>query len=87
MCKIYKDYGTDRSEFWILRDNSWGGAIETLDEIAKYDETNVGCKREEFMELIDELFYEPTYETEVNDYIWFERDEIFKLLDIPTEEE
>ena len=57
--------------FTDLFNNSWSGAIETLKAIELAD------KEDELMEHLEEVFSKsvPT-ETEVNDYLWFESDEI-----------
>ena len=67
---IKKDFG-----FEELKDNSWSGAVDTLEDIEKSD------KEEELMELLEQVFFDeiPT-DTEVNDYLWFERDEIYSNL-------
>lgn len=67
---IKKDFG-----FEELKDNSWSGAVDTLEDIEKAD------KEEELMELLEQVFFDeiPT-DTEVNDYLWFERDEIYSRL-------
>ena len=67
---IKKDFG-----FEELKDNSWSGAVDTLEDIEKSD------KEEELMELLEQVFFDeiPT-DTEVNDYLWFERDEIYSRL-------
>lgn len=67
---IKKDFG-----FEELKDSSWSGAVDTLEDIEKAD------KEEELMELLEQVFFDeiPT-DTEVNDYLWFERDEIYSNL-------
>lgn len=67
---IKKDFS-----FEELKDNSWSGAVDTLEDIEKAD------KEEELMELLEQVFFDeiPT-DTEVNDYLWFERDEIYSNL-------
>lgn len=67
---IKKDFG-----FEELKDNSWSSAVDTLEDIEKAD------KEEELMELLEQVFFDeiPT-DTEVNDYLWFERDEIYSNL-------
>lgn len=74
--------------FRALKHNSWSGAIDTLNDIE-----NVGLE-DEFMELMEEIFYgEIPTETEINDWIWFDRDFIYESLgldengQIPSEEE
>ena len=62
------------SNFWELKDNSWSGALDTLKDIE-----NAG-KEEELMQLLEEVFADretPT-ETEVNDFLWFEREFIYE---------
>lgn len=68
--EIRKNYG-----FLELQDNSWSGAVDTLDDIEK------AGKEDELMELLEEVFFDeiPT-DTEVNDYLWFESDEIYSRL-------
>lgn len=66
--KIEMDYRT-------LKNNSWSGALDTLKDIEEAD------KEDELMYLLEEIFNEeiPT-ETEVNDFLWFERDYIYESL-------
>ena len=74
---IKVDYGFDE-----LYRNSWSGAKDTLDTIAKAGKT------EKLMELLEEIFCDdcPTA-TDVNDYLWFDADNIFELLGISQESE
>ena len=66
--KIEMDYRT-------LKNNSWSGALDTLKDIEEAD------KEDELMYLLEEIFTDiiPT-ETEVNDFLWFERDYIYESL-------
>lgn len=66
--KIEMDYRT-------LKNNSWSGALDTLKDIEEAD------KEDELMYLLEEIFNGdiPT-ETEVNDFLWFERDYIYESL-------
>ena len=66
--KIEMDYRT-------LKNNSWSGALDTLKDIEEDD------KEDELMYLLEEIFTDtiPT-ETEVNDFLWFERDYIYESL-------
>ena len=62
------------SNFWELKDNSWSGALDTLKDIEKAD------KEDELMQLLEEVFADretPT-ETEVNDFLWFDREFIYE---------
>ena len=74
--KIIREYN-----FNDLYENSWNGAIDTLDTIIKNDMEN------ELMEHLEEIFDNqiPT-ETEVNDYLWFESDYIYECLGIDVED-
>lgn len=78
------------TNYWELRDNSWSGALDTLKDIENAD------KEEELMEHLEEVFadnFETPTETEVNDYLWFERDSIYEALglnengELPEEDE
>ena len=66
--KIEMDYRT-------LKNNSWSGALDTLKDIEEAD------KEDELMYFLEEIFTDtiPT-ETEVNDFLWFERDYIYENL-------
>ena len=74
--KIVREYN-----FNDLYENSWSGAIDTLDTIIKNDMEN------ELMEHLEEIFdiNIPTA-TEVNDYLWFESDYIYECLGIDLED-
>lgn len=66
--KIEMDYRT-------LKNNSWSGALDTLKDIEEAD------KEDELMYLLEEVFTDTTpTETEVNDFLWFERDYIYESL-------
>lgn len=66
----------DKHDFYDLFENSWSGARDTLEDIIKAE------LEEEFMEHLDEIFgcEEEITDTELNDYIWFERNEIYSSL-------
>ena len=74
--KIVKEY-----EFEDLYENSWSGAINTLNIIRENDMEN------ELMVHLEDMFFDkiPT-ETEVNDYLWFESDYIYECLGIDVED-
>ena len=63
------------SSFEELKENSWSGAIDTLNRIETLE------LEDEFMQILEELFCDeaPT-EAEVNDFIWFETDTINDML-------
>ena len=60
---------------------SWSGATETKNTIIE------AGKEEEFEELIDELCYKYPTATEVNDYLWFDSEEIYSSLGIENSED
>ena len=66
-------------DFDTLYDNSWSGAVDTLDTIGENE------KEEELMQLLEITFEEIPSETEVNDFLWFKRDFIFGELGIEEE--
>lgn len=63
------------SNFWELKENSWSGALDTLKDIENAD------KEDELMQLLEDVFADreevPT-ETDVNDFLWFEREFIYE---------
>lgn len=66
--KIEMDYRT-------LKNNSWSGALDTLKDIEEAD------KEDELMYFLEEIFNgEIPTETEVNDFLWHDRDYIYELL-------
>lgn len=63
------------NDFYALMENSWSGAIDTLKDIID------AGKEDELMELLEETFYgETPTETQVNDFLWFEREYIYESL-------
>lgn len=63
------------NDFYALMENSWSGAIDTLKDVEE------AGKQEELMELLEETFYgETPTETQVNDFLWFDRDYIYESL-------
>ena len=65
-----------------LRDfKAWSGAVSTLDRIL-----NEG-KEEEFVWILEDIFLEGATETELNDYLWFDSEDIFEMLGIEEDEE
>lgn len=69
-------------DFSYLTENSWSGAIDTLNTIGEH------MKEDELMDLLEEVFEGdiPTA-TEVNDFLWFEDEYIFEALGIKDEDE
>ena len=69
------------SEISLKDFDAWGGAVETKERIIKEG------KEEEFEELIEELCYKYPTATEINDYLWFDSEEIFNTLGIENLED
>ena len=59
--------------FYELADMVWSGAVDTIADIQNANKEN------EFMDFLEMVFCDnvPT-DTEVNDFIWFERDYIYE---------
>jgi hypothetical protein len=66
ICKEYNNFDE-------IMNMCWSGAIDTLKDIERNNREN------EFMSLLEELFTDgiPT-DTEVNDFIWFDRNMIYE---------
>ena len=63
------------NSFEELKENSWSGAVDTLNRIEELD------LEDDFMEVLEDVFCDETpTETEVNDFIWFETDTINDML-------
>lgn len=64
------------NDFNDLMENSWSGAIDTLQDISNAN------LEEEFMENLENIYFleETPTDTELNDFIWFERDTIYSDL-------
>lgn len=67
------------SSFDELYNQCWSGAKDTLDIIIDND------KEDELMQLLEEIFYDNVDETTLNDYLWFDREEIYEALGIKEE--
>lgn len=64
------------TEFDLHTFEAWQGAKETRNAIIE------AGKAEEFNDLVDELFPDGLSETEMNDFLWFDDETIFEMLDI-----
>ena len=65
-------------DFSDLQKQCWSGAVDTLNKIEEER------KEDEFMSYLEEIFFMngseiPTM-TELNDYLWFDADQIFEDL-------
>ena len=76
------------NDFYALADMVWSGAMDTIADIQNAN------KEDEFMNFLEDVFCDeiPT-DTEVNDFIWFERDYIYENIgltengELPEDEE
>lgn len=62
--------------FYDLKQNSWSGAIQTLDAIEEKGLEN------EFIDLVNEVIADGLEETKLNDFIWFDTDYIEEYLGV-----
>ena len=76
----------ERDGWHDYKENAWGGAISTLNEVEAQDKENEAIEIiEEYMSE-DVLGYIPS-ETEVNDFIWFNLPDIMHLYDEDDDED
>ena len=76
------------NDFYALADMVWSGAIDTIADIQRAN------KEDEFMNFLEAVFCDevPT-DTEVNDFIWHDRDYIYESIgltedgELPEDEE
>lgn len=69
-------------DFNDLKNMVWSGAVDTIQRIE--DEQ----KQDSLMDLLNEVFLERQPDiTDVNDYLWFESDDIYECLDISSDED
>ncbi len=64
-----------------LRESSWGGAEQTMQQILKE------WKGDQLMFLLEKTFKGRANASEINNFLWFERDYIFECLGISDREE
>ena len=66
---------TEYGNYWDLKDHSWSGALDTLEDIERAD------KEEELMQHLEEVFADSTpTDTEVNDYLWHDRQYVYEAV-------
>ena len=66
-------------EFNVDAFHFWSGAKDTIEDIKK------AKKMDELQTLIEDYFGDQTpTETQVNDFVWFQRDFIFEQLEISS---
>ena len=59
----------------------WGGAVDA------YDKIEGAGKLDELESLLEEWFGGEATITQINDVLWFDYEQVFDALGIPTEEE
>lgn len=64
-----------------IKENSWAGAVSVLEEIEKQG------REDEAMALIEEVFDDVPYETQVNDFIRFNLADMMKLYEDEEDED
>lgn len=70
--KIIEEHYVDN--YRDIRDLCWSGALDTLDDIENAD------LEEEFIQLLEVNFEDGATDTEINDFIWHDRDFIYEQL-------
>lgn len=66
---------TEYNNYWDLKEHSWSGALDTLEDIEKAN------KEDELMQHLEKVFMEKTpTDTEVNDYLWHDRTSVYEAV-------
>lgn len=60
--------------------NPWGGAKETVRTLEALEDVSTRYIFDELESAIEELYGDNLSETELNDFLWFENDEIAAML-------
>ena len=63
-------------DFTELYAELWSGAVDTVDTIIENGKTGA------LMQLLEDIFYEPTEIIKINDFLWFDTDYIYEQLEI-----
>ena len=72
--KIYKELNLETFE-------AWSGAVDTLEKVKEEG------KCEELEYLLEELYPDGMSETQLNDLLWFDSEQVYEWLGIKEEEE
>lgn len=74
---------TEVYDFNELYNSSWSGAVDTLDTIRENN------KEDDFLQMLNEIIdctlSHSLDRTQLNDYLWFDRDDIYESLGIEVE--
>ena len=65
----------------LKRFNAWSGAVDTLDRIQKEG------KCEELENILEDLYPDGITETQLNDLLWFDSEQVYEWLGIRSEEQ
>ena len=68
-------------ELDLNRFEAWRGAVDTKNRIIEEG------KAEAFNSLVEDIFPDGCTETEMNDFLWFDDEQIFEWLGISDDEE
>lgn len=69
------------SEISLENFGAWSGAVDTLDRVKEEN------KCDELENILEEIYPDGMSETELNDLLWFEPEQVFEWLGIEEEEE
>lgn len=67
-------------EMSLYNFETWGGAVDTLERIKEAGLCDV------LEEYLDELYPDGISDTKLNDILWFDADNIFEALGLPTDD-
>lgn len=74
------------SEIELRNFDGWSGGADTIATLTDLEDY-IEDVWERLEEYLDEIFYDGIEETELNDYLWFENDEIAQFFDFENWEE
>lgn len=66
---------TEYGNYYELKDHSWSGALDTLEDIERANKEN------ELMQYLEDIFADRTpTDTEVNDLLWHDRESVYEAV-------
>lgn len=81
-------YTDEVVSYWELKEKLWSGALDTLEDIENAD------KEDEVIDMLESVFFDKTPSiTEINDFLWHEREVVYDYLgldengELPQEDE
>ena len=72
---------TVKTELRLEDFNAWSGARDTLDLLIEHDLCDA------LSEIIEECYPNGIEDTELNDWLWFDADDVWRVLNIDTDED